>query len=166
MKKLHLGCGKDYKQGFVNLDINKNLKADVYSDLEKPLPFEDNSFDFVLADRVLEHLNTPLALIEEIWRVLKPKGVFTFECPYGCHINRFHMVHKSFLSPKSFDMFLDSTQRVKSWDFESKARFRKDFFKVRFMMLPRWLWFPECFQYVNIFVDVVADFKGRFIAIK
>jgi len=44
-KKLHLGCGKIIKEGYVNLDIQKLPGVDVIHDLNKfPYPFKDNSF--------------------------------------------------------------------------------------------------------------------------
>lgn len=56
MKKLNLGCGFDYRPGWVNLDSNDSIKADIHHDLEKKLPFEDNPFDEVFAGQVIEHV--------------------------------------------------------------------------------------------------------------
>ncbi len=38
------------------------------------LPFDDGSFDFVLAVSVLEHVADPPRVVSEIWRVLAPEG--------------------------------------------------------------------------------------------
>ena len=44
MSKLNLGCGNDYKDGFVNVDIG-NCKKDLEHNLEIfPYPFEDDQF--------------------------------------------------------------------------------------------------------------------------
>ena len=51
------------------------------------IPFEDESFDLVFSDNVLEHIQTPVAAFREIHRTLKPGGVFLFKTP-----NRFHYV--------------------------------------------------------------------------
>ena len=45
------------------------------------LPFENNSFDLVICSEVLEHLDNYHAAIEEIYRVLKPKGKFLPSVP-------------------------------------------------------------------------------------
>ena len=48
--KLNLGCGTDYKKGWINIDNNSDdniEKLDLNWDLRKPLPFKDNSVDFV-----------------------------------------------------------------------------------------------------------------------
>lgn len=39
------------------------------------LPYENNSFDYVLADQVLEHVRKPWVGVEEIRKVLKPGGL-------------------------------------------------------------------------------------------
>jgi ubiquinone/menaquinone biosynthesis C-methylase UbiE len=45
------------------------------------LPFVDGSFDVVTANMVLEHTDNPTALLSEVWRILRPKGVFVFHTP-------------------------------------------------------------------------------------
>src|SRR3989344_2078485 len=57
-------CRKNFK------DITFK-KASVYK-----LPFGDNFFNFVVMRCVLEHLDTPGPALKEVFRVLKPGGVF------------------------------------------------------------------------------------------
>ena len=45
------------------------------------LPWEADTFDLVTANMVVEHLEQPLAVLEEVHRVLKPGGAFLFVTP-------------------------------------------------------------------------------------
>lgn len=49
------------------------------------LPFPDESFDVVVCDNVLEHLDQPARVFSEVRRVLRPGGVFLGKTP-----NRYH----------------------------------------------------------------------------
>jgi len=51
------------------------------------LPFEENCFDIVYSDYVLEHVEFPEPFLKEAYRVLKPGGSFFFRTP-----NRYHYV--------------------------------------------------------------------------
>ncbi|MFA6023171.1 MAG: methyltransferase domain-containing protein [Candidatus Pacearchaeota archaeon] len=72
--KLHLACGTDYREGYINIDIDKNVKADVYQDFTKGLPFKNNSVDEIFSKNVFEHIPNPLDFLLEIKRVLKKGG--------------------------------------------------------------------------------------------
>lgn len=72
--KLNLGCGDDYKAGYVNIDIDKRIKADRHCDFVNNLPFKDNSVDEVYCKNVFEHVPNPLNFLNEIRRVLKKEG--------------------------------------------------------------------------------------------
>jgi ubiquinone/menaquinone biosynthesis C-methylase UbiE len=96
LKVLDLGCG--YNAGFlrkiqdkncecVGLDIsvNKEIKSTginlVEHDLNEKLPFNDNTFDVVTSLANLEHLMDPKAVLNEIYRVLKPGGTLLLTTP-------------------------------------------------------------------------------------
>jgi len=51
------------------------------------LPFQDETFDFVLASDVIEHVVDPQALLLEAERVLKPGGIFCLTSP-----NQFNLI--------------------------------------------------------------------------
>jgi SAM-dependent methyltransferase len=46
------------------------------------LPYRDNSFDFLIVDQILEHVEKPWIAVEEIFRVLKPNGICIATGPF------------------------------------------------------------------------------------
>jgi ubiquinone/menaquinone biosynthesis C-methylase UbiE len=64
---------------YVTIDLNSPL-ADVKADICN-LPFEDNTFDFILCNHVLEHINDDTKAIKELYRVMKPGGSGVFQIP-------------------------------------------------------------------------------------
>jgi SAM-dependent methyltransferase len=55
-----------------NADIIETSYPDV--DMQN-LPFDDDTFDFVISDQVIEHLQSPQKAINESYRVLKKGGI-------------------------------------------------------------------------------------------
>lgn len=51
-------------------------------DLTNPLPMEDNSIDIIWCSEVLEHLFSPLYVLEEMHRVLRAGGTILITVPY------------------------------------------------------------------------------------
>tara|TARA_R110002049_G_scaffold3795_5_gene27662 strand:- start:140525 stop:141226 length:702 start_codon:yes stop_codon:yes gene_type:complete len=94
---LDIGCGKmPYKEyvlenskvkNYVGLDIEDALIYDAeiqpdYTWNGKQMPFENNSFNCAFATEVLEHCPEPELVLKEVFRVLKPNGVFFFTVPF------------------------------------------------------------------------------------
>lgn len=81
--KLNLGCGSFRKVGYVNLDSSARLNPDVVHDLNRyPYPFDDNSFELIEADHVIEHLDDIFAAMRELHRMLKPDGRLVIRVPH------------------------------------------------------------------------------------
>jgi SAM-dependent methyltransferase len=69
---------KDYIRG---RDYPEGVHVDGGIDLNKPLPYADNSFDVVYSTEVIEHLEGHRNFITESARVLKPDGWFVMTTP-------------------------------------------------------------------------------------
>ena len=93
-KLLDFGCGKKpYESMFavdeyIGLDIESfghshlKSKIDVFYD-GKTIPFMDNHFDSVFSSEVLTHIFNTKEIFSEIYRVLKPDGVFLLTVPFS-----------------------------------------------------------------------------------
>ena len=64
---------------YTTTDLNSPL-ADVKADI-CDLPFNDNTFDFILCNHVLEHIPDDTKALQELFRVLKPEGMGIFQIP-------------------------------------------------------------------------------------
>ena len=80
--KLHLGCGTNRIEGWLNVDID-SPQADLHVDLRQPLPYADAAVAFIFNEHFLEHITRDegLTFLRECRRVLKPSGVFRVSTP-------------------------------------------------------------------------------------
>ena len=67
---------------------HRNPLLDAEIDLNRPLPFADQSFDSVLLTDVLEHVAQSSSLVREIARVLRPGGKLILSVPF------YYLVHE------------------------------------------------------------------------
>jgi SAM-dependent methyltransferase len=111
---LDLGCRdgaltRAYLEGneVVGVDVDRDALAEaaklgietVWADVEEPLPFEDESFDVVIAAELLEHLQAPAEVVAETGRVLRPGGTLAGSVP-----NAFRLKNRlAFLAGRPLD---------------------------------------------------------------
>lgn len=80
--RLHLGSGKEHKEGWINVDLLGD-PVDVPWDVTHRLPVPDGSVDAIFHEHLLEHLPLPtgMAFLRECNRVLKADGVLRIGVP-------------------------------------------------------------------------------------
>lgn len=84
--KLHLGCGDQYLNDFVNCDLfapGADVKLDCSNMRLHSYPFSDNSFEEIMAYHLIEHFDFMQGqdVLREWYRVLKPGGRLHVETP-------------------------------------------------------------------------------------
>jgi predicted SAM-dependent methyltransferase len=83
---LNVGCGTDYKPGWVNIDNNSDnniTRLDLNWDFTNPLPYPNGSVDFIFNEHLVEHLTVEesRAALTDFLRVLRPGGVLRVAMP-------------------------------------------------------------------------------------
>ena len=135
MPKLNLGCGNDIREGYINLDCMKLKGVDVVHDLEVyPYPFKDNTFDYIWAEYIIEHLDNFDKILKELSRILKPKGKLVVKVPYDISYSTWsNYQHKRGFNLKTFTPFAKNTQHLAG----------QSYGVIYFSELKQKLWFPK-----------------------
>ena len=103
MRKLNLGCGSNILAGWENHD------SDV--DIRNPLPYEDESIDFIFIEHCVEHVTTPDAVrfFAECLRILNHEGTLRVAVPSGDKI--YDLADEPYLKWHGQSGFGDGTRR-------------------------------------------------------
>lgn len=118
MNKLNIGCGRDYRKGWINIDISKDIGADFVLDIRKDrLPFEDSSAEEIYISGVLEQIGSNdefIFTMNECHQVLKKGGKMTVIVPNA----RFAIAHRDPMdvrkfTKETFAYFLAGTQEYR-----------------------------------------------------
>ena len=84
MIKLHLGCGRNLLDGWINTDFNTaKFRGSDFLDVTEKFPYDDNSVDYVFSEHMIEHISYQDGkfMIEESFRVLKSGGKIRISTP-------------------------------------------------------------------------------------
>lgn len=98
LRSLDIGCGQAKKAGAVGVDINTRTDADVIADVSGgALPFQNESFGRIWISHIIEHVESPIRLLEEIHRIgrdaAEVEGVtphFSNPCSFADPTHRHH----------------------------------------------------------------------------
>ena len=83
IRKLHLGAATNFLDGWLNVDIFPISGMSIYLDATQRFPFEDNSFDYVFSEHMIEHIShrEGLFMLRECNRILRKGGVIRIATP-------------------------------------------------------------------------------------
>jgi hypothetical protein len=122
--KINIGAGNDWRKNYLNCDKYLLKKTDLVVDLEKPLPWIDNSINEVLAYHVLEHITNFIPLMHEIHRVCMPGAKVHVKTPFYSAWGQYNdPTHVRFFTPYTFNYFT-------AGNYSHEVGCDKDMFKV------------------------------------
>jgi len=149
MKKLNLGCGLDYREGWVNIDCRSNVKLDVRHNLEKfPYPFKKDEFDEIRINHVLEHLNDPIRVLKECIRICKNGAKIVVNVPHAYAYSQVASIqHKANFTEYSFIPL-----HIKEYDLEELRLVRQEF-----IFKNKWKKFIPFKKYLTVFLNGIYD---------
>ena len=85
-ERSYLRCGSEILLYWINLDSVANQGIDVVFNLNElsktPLPFKVNEISLFLLSHLLGHLERPLDLMQELWRVVAPGAKIIIQGPH------------------------------------------------------------------------------------
>lgn len=81
--KLHIGCGGNKHSGWLNSDFEPIDDQVLFIDATETFPFQDEQFDFIYSEHVIEHLTYPdgINMLTECYRTLKQNGILRISTP-------------------------------------------------------------------------------------
>lgn len=124
--KVDLACGNNKRVGFFGIDIDDYEGVDHKMDLRfNPLPFDNNQLGHVYASHFLEHLTFEenIYLFNEIYRCLKPEGIFEIVVPHGMsYAGMVDLSHKTFWTEDTFGYFTPDNKYFYSWFYEHEGK--------------------------------------------
>ncbi len=134
-----LGCGSRKKPGSVGMDIAAIPGVDVVANMAYGLPFRDNSVDAIYVYHVLEHMESFLDTMGEIWRVCRDGARAYVKVPHAASpfMTWKDPTHRRGLSIATFAYFDDTYFDGAAFSYYSPARFRIEKAKLNFTLTDR-----------------------------
>jgi predicted SAM-dependent methyltransferase len=82
-KKLHLGCGRNCIDGWLNTDLEPSRPTVASLNATARYPLPDAAFDYVFSEHMIEHIvySDAQIMLRECYRVLKPGGRIRISTP-------------------------------------------------------------------------------------
>lgn len=145
--KLNIGCGRDYREGWVNIDISYKVKAEAYLDIGKhelclrsdtPERIESKTVDEIYISGVLEQIGPNEELIHamnECHRVLKEGGKMVVVVPNA----KYAIAHRDPMDIRKFtvETFSYFHKTAKEWELYGSVYGFKGWSHIRIMQNER-----------------------------
>jgi SAM-dependent methyltransferase len=135
LKVLHMAPEQCFLSVFKKMKNLDYTTADLYSPIVDvkadilDLPFEDNLFDLVFCNHVLEHIEDDARAMSELYRVMKPGGLGIFQIPQDVHLEQTYE-DATITSPEEKAKHFGQYDHVRVYGKDYFDRLRKAGFKV------------------------------------
>ncbi len=136
---------ENYLIGFLNAHTQTNVKGDFFApgyhytadtlhmDVQQ-IPFENNTWDIVIANHVLEHVKYDELAMREINRVLKPGGLAVLQVPMSLDLNETIEVNEEIC--QNYEEITGQFDHRRLYGLDYFARLQRAGFEVEFWSNP------------------------------
>ena len=132
---LHIAPEQPFYKRFEKLENLNYITADLESPIAKvkmdirEMPFDDNTFDVLLCNHVLEHIDDELKATKEIYRVLKPGGWAILQVPLDYSLETTYE-DQSITDPKEREKHFGQYDHLRVYGNDYALRLEKSGLKV------------------------------------
>lgn len=153
---IDLGCGTRKQKGYIGVDSTKLEGVDITCDVEKGLPFKDNTIDRVYSDFLFEHIANFTPFMQELYRICRNGAIILTRVPYWSSVTQWKdSTHKQVITVETFRYF--STDKWYGSDYGINTNFKLK--SSRYCYLPPFhrRWIPSLFKKIarKYFINVV-----------
>ncbi len=113
---------------YISGDLNPSTDCDIRLDITN-INFEDNFFDVIICNHVLEHIVDDRKAMHELFRVLKPKGIAILQVPIS-KTARETFEDFPIISPEEREKYFGQKDHVRIYGKDYKNRIESAGFKV------------------------------------
>ena len=113
---------------YITADLDSPL-ADVKMDIHN-MTFDDNSFDLIICNHVLEHVEDDILALKEIRRVLKKEGYGIIMIPFYYPIPEITLEDDSVTNPEEREKIFGQSDHLRKYGKDFKKRFESSGMKI------------------------------------
>jgi len=135
-KMLHIAPELSFMDSFEALPNLEYITGDIESPLAKvkmdihEIPFEENTFDVIFCNHVLEHVADDITAMQEMRRVLKPGGWAILQVPFFYPLKEITYQNDTIVDPKEREKHFGQDDHVRMYGKDYGKRLASAGFKV------------------------------------
>jgi predicted SAM-dependent methyltransferase len=83
IRKLHIGCGNNILEGWLNSDYCPRSATILHLDAAQSFPLGNDEFDYIFSEHMIEHVSYSQGqtMLKECFRILRPNGTIRLSTP-------------------------------------------------------------------------------------
>ena len=130
-KIIDIGCSMGKLEGAIGIDLrahsnlDKKLTTNIIGNISNSFPIKSNSFDLILANNIIEHVDNVVTTMEEIHRIGKKDSLVVIRTPHFSHPESYRdPTHRWNFTWESFDYFIEGDPKSAMYT-DQKFKYQK-----------------------------------------